>query len=224
MKARSMRDVLQNLKPGSYAPTGQVSSDHQTMEIVDMLFDELMSIFPAHKYAFDSQDIFDLAKKNWFMAMKAANINSIKSIKIGLAQARKSVNPFFPSCGQFVSWCNPSHEMLDMPSKEDAFIISNKLNRQFSEPLAIEPEVETVIKNCLTSIGRMEYRVMRVEDARKVFYYTYEVALKKYASGEIQPIPKAIPEKTQETPEDRKRAMDARNAAMSYLKSSLGIK
>jgi len=224
MTARHIGDIVANVQINTFTQKKNESDDAETMRIVDMLFDELMSIFPAYKYAFDSQDIFDLAKKNWFLALKDSGIHSIDAIKIGLTQARKSINPFFPSCGQFVSWCNPSDEMLGMPSKEDAYLISIEMNRQFSSVTNISPEVESVIRNCLSSIGPMEYRAMRAEESRKVFYYMYDLTLKKYAKGEIKIIPKAIPAHTKSTPEDRERANAARDNTMSYLRSNFTFK
>ena len=197
------------------------TNDEETSRIVDMLFDELMSIFPAHKCAFETQHIFDLAKKNWFLALKSARITSVETIKVGLNQARKSTNPFFPSCGQFVLWCSPSSDDLGMPSKEDAYDISQKMNRQFPEGLQLPLEVESVIKYCLKSIGRMEYRMMTAENSRKTFYYTYELALKRHASCGVDIIPRAIPRETRQTQGDRERAMKARDIGMESLKEIL---
>ena len=74
--------------------------------VIDGLFTELKSCYPAWKQAFDSREAWNAAKKTWTKAFIENNISNQQQVAEGLAAARKGVNPFWPSVGQFISWCD----------------------------------------------------------------------------------------------------------------------
>ena len=74
--------------------------------VIDGLFTELKSCYPAWKQAFDSREAWNAAKKTWTKAFIENNISNEWQIAEGLAAARKGVNPFWPSVGQFINWCD----------------------------------------------------------------------------------------------------------------------
>ncbi len=82
----------------------QVSANAKS--VIDDLFTELKSCYPAWKQAFDSREAWNAAKKTWTKAFIENNISNEWQIAEGLAAARKGVNPFWPSVGQFINWCD----------------------------------------------------------------------------------------------------------------------
>ena len=74
--------------------------------VIDGLFTELKSCYPAWRQAFDSREAWNAAKKTWTKAFIENNISNQQQVAEGLAAARKGVNPFWPSVGQFISWCD----------------------------------------------------------------------------------------------------------------------
>lgn len=80
--------------------------------VIDGLFTELKSCYPAWRQAFigrdndESRANWNNAKKTWTKAFIENNISNQQQVAEGLAAARKGVNPFWPSVGQFISWCD----------------------------------------------------------------------------------------------------------------------
>lgn len=86
--------------------------------IVDSLFDQLAFVFPAWKYTWDTEEKIKGAKKEWVKAFFENGIITKEQISHGLKKARKQDSDFLPSCGKFVSWCNPTPEDLGYPSEQ----------------------------------------------------------------------------------------------------------
>ncbi len=91
--------------------------------IVDSLFDQLAFVFPAWKYTWDSEEKIKGAKKEWVKAFFENGITTKEQIACGLRKARKKDGDFLPSCGTFVSWCNPSPEDLGYPTEQKALML-----------------------------------------------------------------------------------------------------
>ena len=91
--------------------------------IVDSLFDQLAFVFPAWKYTWDTEEKIKGAKKEWVKAFFENDINTKEQIAHGLKKARKMDSDFLPSCGKFVSWCNPTPEDLGYPSEQRALML-----------------------------------------------------------------------------------------------------
>ncbi len=113
--------------------------------IVDSLFDQLAFVFPAWKYTWDTEEKIKGAKKEWVKAFFENDINTKEQIAHGLRKARKMDSDFLPSCGKFVSWCNPSPEDLGYPPEQKALMLCSshrskmKMNLQSNaRPLIIE--------------------------------------------------------------------------------------
>lgn len=92
-----------------------------TAEVVNALFKELQAIFPAWKQAWPDDDALKAAKRSWIKAFMAAEINSLEQIRYGLLNCRQFGGDFAPSVGKFIKWCQPTPEMLGIPSHDKAF-------------------------------------------------------------------------------------------------------
>lgn len=81
-----------------------VSSDAE--RLVDALFMQLKQIFPAATQTNLRSDADErVAKQQWIAAFSENGIRTRKQLSAGMQKARSSQSPFWPSPGQFISWC-----------------------------------------------------------------------------------------------------------------------
>ena len=88
---------------------------------VNQLFIQLRAIFPAWKNSFPDADSYREAKRIWLETLVNEKITTIEQLQNGIEQAKKSKNPFWPSVGEFVEWCNSGNpfENLGLPTAEE---------------------------------------------------------------------------------------------------------
>ena len=104
----------------------QIVIDDFAKSIIDRVFSNLATIFPAWKHNWKSDDpndpdkVLKSAKREWTKAFVENNISTMEQIKYGFTKARKSESDFLPSCGKFVSWCTPTAEDFGYPSEQQA--------------------------------------------------------------------------------------------------------
>lgn len=169
--------------------------------VIDNLFNELKSCYPAWKQAFDTREAWVSAKKTWTKAFIENNISSTEQVKLGLTEARKGTNPFWPSVGQFINWCDGPQIDTD-----DAF------NRMIDKkPCNGVAEYETRLEcsfRCKTQLPE--------DKARALFKKVLTRNIEKVKSGElverdINPVQMPSPEvfRETETPEQRNVRLDA---------------
>lgn len=113
---------MKNVIPTEPAKSAVTKSDipNNAVRLIDRMFVRLKSIFPAWKHAFDSEIEYNETKQVWLEELFKAGIVNPQSLKRGLDFAAKSESPFFPSVGQFISWCNSynNHE-LGLPTQDE---------------------------------------------------------------------------------------------------------
>ncbi|EAW3905797.1 phage replication protein [Salmonella enterica] len=81
-----------------------VNSDAE--RLVDALFMQLKQIFPAATQTNLRSDADErVAKQQWIAAFSENGIRTRKQLSAGMQKARSSQPPFWPSPGQFISWC-----------------------------------------------------------------------------------------------------------------------
>ncbi|EBY1911771.1 phage replication protein [Salmonella enterica subsp. enterica] len=81
-----------------------VNSDAE--RLVDVLFMQLKQIFPAATQTNLRSDADErVAKQQWIAAFSENGIRTRKQLSAGMQKARSSQSPFWPSPGQFISWC-----------------------------------------------------------------------------------------------------------------------
>lgn len=123
-----MKD-LKTIASNYQAPTEQkepVVIDEFAKSIIDRVFNSLAIIFPAWKHNWKSDDpndpdkVLREAKREWTKAFIENNICTMDQIKYGFAKARQSESDFLPSCGKFISWCEPTAEDMGYPSEQQS--------------------------------------------------------------------------------------------------------
>lgn len=87
-------------------------------KLVDMLFDNLIQIFPASKHTvFSNRDDMSATKRQWVLAFIENKITSVEQLKAGMTIARQQESDFWPSCGKFIGWCREGMmQSMGLPS------------------------------------------------------------------------------------------------------------
>ena len=116
---------------GKYAVGGLVNVGHHAPEVneisdvaakfVDDLFEDLKSSKPAWRQSFPDDLALNKAKREWTKAFIENGIRSKFVIAKGKRHVRRTPSPFFPSAGEFVSWCKPSLEDIGLPDVDSAY-------------------------------------------------------------------------------------------------------
>ena len=86
-----------------------------TAKVINVLFRELRSIFPAWKQAWPDMVTYKAAKHQWMQGFLEAGICSTEQLRFGLMRARQAKKDFVPHVGTFIEWCTPTAEMLGLP-------------------------------------------------------------------------------------------------------------
>lgn len=137
--------------------------------LVDKVFEQLKSIFPAWQYAWKDAKAIDAAKVEWTKAFLENNVNTVEQLKEGFKHARASESDFLPSSGKFVQWCNG-----DLCDAYPAYI--RFINR---EQTVNEVEIMTrgeVGFNC---------RSLSAEKAERLWNKHYKINYQKWIDGKI---------------------------------------
>lgn len=97
-------EMLSRMAGESYDGRKVVNSDAE--KLVDMLFENLMQVFPASTQTnLRTGDDIRVAKQQWIAAFAESGITSREQLSAGMQKARSSQSPFWPSPGQFIAWC-----------------------------------------------------------------------------------------------------------------------
>lgn len=152
-----------------------------TVDVVNALFKELQAIFPAWKQAWPDDESLQAAKRSWIKAFIAAGINTLEQIRYGLQNCRQNGSDFAPSVGKFIKWCQPTPEMLGIPSHNHAFREallnlhpSRRTSRQWTHEAVRHAALQCEMHNLadLTS-----------EKASKVFDRAYDITIRMLVQG-----------------------------------------
>ncbi len=94
----------------------------ETAKIVNTLFDELKSIFPAWRQAWPNEDAEKRAKRTWVKGFMRSGIFTIEQLRYGIEACRQLETDFAPSVGKFVKLCTPTAEDLGFPADDVAWM------------------------------------------------------------------------------------------------------
>lgn len=192
---RNVKDLIPAATSGKrLAPAEPVqprSIDQATAAVVNKLFAELQSIFPAWKQAWPTTEALDAAKKSWIKGFMAAGINTIEQIRFGIEQCRKSGGDFAPSVGRFIRWCEPTPEMMGLPGASKAYREACRI----AHPAADRSDVHAAVYHAACETGLYELANLPEERSRKLFDRNYAITVRMVMTGEpLREIPLALPE------------------------------
>lgn len=208
------RQHLANTKPGAIAaPLGTV--DPQTGDVVDKIFRQLQAIFPAWKQAWPDDKALSAARRSWTKGLMAARINTLEQVRFGIERCRTSGSPFAPSIGQFITWCQPTPEMLGLPTADKAY---REATRNAHPCMAgITKWTHAVTFHAAKECGYYNLNKLPEDAARKLFDRNYAIAVRMVMDGEpLSPIPLALPEKV-----DGRSTEEGARAGLSELRNAL---
>lgn len=110
--------------PNYHAPSTQraITIPDGAVAAVNQLFGQLRAIFPAWRQSFPDKDCYHEAKRIWLETLVNAGITTVQQLQVGIEQAKKSEKPFFPSVGEFVTWCKADkYAALGLPTEDVLF-------------------------------------------------------------------------------------------------------
>ena len=80
--------------------------NREAEEMVDVLFTNLLQLFPAARHTvLSSPEAESAAKRQWILAFAENGITTRQQVAAGMRQARAIETDFWPSPGKFISWC-----------------------------------------------------------------------------------------------------------------------
>ncbi|AZD07541.1 Replication protein P [Pseudomonas chlororaphis] len=152
-----------------------------TVDVVNALFKELQAIFPAWKQAWPTDAALSTAKRSWIKAFIVAEINTLEQIRFGIERCRSLGTDFAPSVGKFIKLCQPTPEMLGIPSHEKAFreALVNAHPSRFGDRAWSHPAVRHAALQCeMHNLGDLI-----PEKASKVFDRAYDITIRMLMQG-----------------------------------------
>ncbi|WP_336295265.1 replication protein P [Cronobacter dublinensis] len=108
-----------------YQPTQEHTAKRvvntEAERLVDALFRQLKQVFPASAATNLRTEADEAAaKQQWILAFAENGITTREQLAAGMKRARVSHSPFWPSPGQFISWCREGEfKQLGLPSPDE---------------------------------------------------------------------------------------------------------
>lgn len=160
--------------------------------VIDKVFDQLAVIFPAWKHAWPTQKELSAAKMEWTKAFTENGICTIEQIQYGFKKARQAETDFLPSCGKFISWCEPSASDLGYPSEDSALKECMKYRNELK--MGMNPVARPfIIELC----NRVDWWLMtnastneQIKRSQKHFKDTYIEMIQTYVEPEVIEAPR----------------------------------
>jgi len=210
---KTVSSVLQTL---SNVPSGEVvplKVDSGTVQVINALFRELMAIFPAWKQAWPDQEAINAAKATWTKAFMAERITKIEQIRFGIEQCRKIGSDFAPSVGKFIALCQPTPEMLGIPTLDAAF---REASRNAHPAMAGQANwSHDAVWHTAKEAGFENLNRLETSLARKLFERNYVITVRRLVDGlPLQKMPLALPARA-----EGRRTPEIGNQALAELRA-----
>ncbi|WP_370548336.1 replication protein P [Edwardsiella tarda] len=113
--------ALATMASGDVSQRRVVNADAQ--QLVDVLFDNLVPIFPAARHTVMADPSAEAAtKRQWILAFAENGITTVEQVRAGMRIARQQETDFWPSCGKFIAWCRDGMvSAVGLPAAADIF-------------------------------------------------------------------------------------------------------
>lgn len=176
MSMKSLGAALNEISTGTVAEVPARQQPHTLTEhdtrTVSRLLEQLKAVFPAWQRAYPTEESQRSALAEWTRALVDAGCTSREQLQLGMRVARSKPNPWFPSTGEFIQWCQITPEALGLPTLETALV--EVRTRRFTHPA-----VELAAK--ATS---WERQTLTLDAYRPVFEQAYTQLLRRVVAGE----------------------------------------
>lgn len=191
--------------------------NHRCLRLVDYVFARFSMICREYDSLYHDSDREKAEKLIWAKAFEREGILKLGQVDRALVKLNSYKYGKPPMLGVFLDWCAAKPEDLDLPAESAAYKIALRINELYGNYAYPKPEIDSVIRHAIDSIGKQSFRNMKPEDAQKAFKYAYANACRQFADGKLEHIPAAIPEKAQEHPDDKERTEQARKENMAKI-------
>ena len=197
---------MKKVIPTDPAKSAVAKSDipSNAVRLIDRMFVRLKSIFPAWKHAFDSEIEYNETKQVWLEELFKAGIVNPQSLKRGLDLAAKSESPFFPSVGQFITWCQfEDYHALGLPTAEE-LIQRYKNDMCYARFNQHEFQYRSKAEYWVLKTLYNQYWNKPLDDTLKTIPRILNEAAEKVRSGfEFEDIPEMIEQKIVNLPQEK---------------------
>jgi hypothetical protein len=201
---KPLSNILNDIRFNNHTPIEQeIIIPPEAISIVNGLFKDLKGVCTAWQHTFTDKSIEQAAKQQWSKALFENGVVNQQQIDTGMKKARKLAKPWFPSSGEFISWCKPNLEDYGLPNAEQA--LRKVINGQ--------KRSHPVLYAAAQATGSRELKTMSHTDLLKLFTRNYEITCQNFINGGdfSQVIPKALPEKVYVVSEQKVRLRNASN-------------
>lgn len=217
---RAAREIAARVAAGGVVSVGGAgageppSIDAEAGRVVNALFRELQSCFPAWRRAWPNDEALAAAKKTWIKGFAAAGIHRVEQIKHGIEQCRLMPSDFIPSIGRFIELCRPTPESLGLPSEARAFAEATRN----AHPSAVAIWSHPAVSHAAREAGLFNLMTLPAETGRVLFGRCYAIACRMVIDGEpLAPILPALPQHA-----EGRRTPEVARAALAALRRSTG--
>lgn len=98
------------------------TDDKRASNVIEQLFEELKRIKPGSHLNLKDAESEKKMQATWIAALRKHGVNSWNHIKLGIMGAEADENPYWPSVGKFIHWCQPQPHHVNLPTVEDAYL------------------------------------------------------------------------------------------------------
>ncbi len=158
-------------------------SDEQSYnieEIVNIIFKDMSTIFPAFLQAWPNQASLDHAKMVWTKILKENGPWPLERLKRGLMRFAKSCTPFVPTPGQFIHMCGSVAEEMGLPSLPIAYAEACRN----AHPCVEKRWSHIVVRVSAANAGSFNLSNLPRKDSLPLFEYHYKLVCDKFLAGE----------------------------------------
>lgn len=182
--------------------------DEAAGRVVNALIKELKAIFPAWKQAWPDDDSLQMYKRAMVKGFVQSGIFKVEQIKFGVQACRLLPSDFVPSVGRFIAMCQPTPELLGLPSEDDAYAEAARNSYPNAGQVVW---THPAVSHAAREVGLYNLSTMPLKASRLLFSRSYAIVCRMLANGEeLRPILVGLPETVagRRTPEVGKAALD----------------
>jgi hypothetical protein len=161
---------------------------------VNDVVNKIFLVFYANCVGFDSQfkdtQKLSLVKSEWVNEFSKIGFNSLNKVQRGIDKTRSHSPINIPRLAEFISWCKPSPEDLDLWTKDQAYKRVFPILRK--EHLLMSDEQSAIINHAIKETGIYDLKNHSESKTKPIFERNYEISVRDFLAGKLKTIPKAL--------------------------------
>ena len=177
--------------------------DPLSAKLVEYVFAKFYVLCRGTDALFADEKRLRAEKTQWQASFTREKYHCVDHIRKALLKLERHKYPNPPQLGEFLSWNESSPDDLGLLSKEQAFNRSAEFIRDGSMK-GLSDDQNMLIGLAVKESDRYFMRNNPISKTQPVFQRNYELIVKNYLDGKIEPIPKGLEDKHEETQELQK--------------------